>query len=77
MERDMKKYRARWDSKNSDVASWLTDDDHVDSFPEKAAVGSLNETVNRIAQMSLNEPGTVRNGTWVLECRRKDWIAVR
>ena len=72
----MKKYRARWDSKNSDVASWLTDDNHIHSFPEKAAVGSLSKIVNRVAQMSLAEPRTVTNGTWILERRRKDWIAV-
>ena len=73
----MKKNRARWDSRNSDVKSWLTDDSRVHTFPEKAAVGSLAETVNRIAQMSLNEPRTVTNGTWVLERRRKKWMPAR
>ncbi len=45
--------------------------------PSKAAVGTLGEIVNRIAQMSLNEPGTVTNGVWVLERKRKGWVAVQ
>ena len=72
----MKKYRARWDSTNSNVASWLTDDNHIHSYPEKAVVGSLSKIVNRIAQMSLAEARTVTHGTWTLECRRREWTAV-
>jgi hypothetical protein len=79
----MKKYRARWNSEKyvegercvgSDC--WLTDDSHIHTLPKKAAVGSLGETVNRIAQMSLNEPRTVSHGRWTLEHKHKGWIAV-
>ncbi|KKN38015.1 hypothetical protein LCGC14_0757800 [marine sediment metagenome] len=80
----MKKYRARWDhwywhngKKCGEGSSWLTDDQHVHFTPSEAAVGTLGETVNRIAQMSLNEPGTVTNGVWVLERKRKGWVAVQ
>ena len=80
----MKKYRARWDIERYDQGKkyahgscWLTDDNHIHVDSEKAAVGSLTETVNRIAQMSLTEPRTVTNGTWVLERKHKGWIAVR
>ncbi len=78
----MKKYRARWDyerwrngKKLREGSCWLTDDDHI-GCPEDAAVGSLSETVNRIARMSLNEPRTVTGGIWVLESKRKSWIPI-
>ncbi len=54
-ERDMKeKYRARWDSntKHGSGACWLTDADTICVYAREAVVGSLQETVNRIAQMS-------------------------
>ena len=79
----MKKYRARWNSEKYvhgercvGLDCWLTDDDHIHTSAAKAAVGTLSETVNRIALMSLNEPGTVSHGAWVLERKRKGWIAV-
>ncbi len=78
----MKKYRARWDywkwqngEKYDDGSCWLTDDNHIGSSTE-AAVGTLGETINRIARMSRNEPRTVTSGGWVLERKCKGWIPV-
>ncbi len=80
----MKKYRARWDhwywvngKKCGEGSSWLTNNDHVHSCSAEAAVGTLSETVNRIARMSRNEPRTVTSGDWVLERKHKGWVAVQ
>ena len=80
----MRKYRARWDywhwnkgKKCNEGSCWLTDDDHIHVSAARAAVGTLSETVNRIAQMSRCEPRTVTSGGWVLERKRKGWVAVQ